>query len=227
MWGRAFLFSMIAANVYGKIVSMDICADAWVLEHYKSEDIGAITFLSEKEEGIAQHRGTTEELLTLLPSLVVSEHPLSLKQKRKLYEQSVSLKVLPPLNTISDLYQRFPQAKPNQFPNLGQGRTVLMITHGLHSPGMQTFWNDVLDKMGFKNATANMGIKGWGYVSLEKILLAKPSLIILLGEDVTLHPCLKHIAVQRIPSQYYLCPSPKSLTKIVGLLADAYHGWPQ
>jgi ABC-type Fe3+-hydroxamate transport system substrate-binding protein len=91
----------------------------------------------------------------------------------------------------------------------------MMVTQGLHSPGAGTFWHDVLGAMGFKNATAAMGIKGWGYVSAEQILVAKPSMVIVLGENTTLPSYLRHIPVKRISSIDYLCPSPNGLHKII------------
>jgi ABC-type Fe3+-hydroxamate transport system substrate-binding protein len=218
MWVRALVFSVIAMGAHAKIVSMDMCADAWVLENYEPKDIGAITFLT-GSSGLPQHRGTTEELLTLKPALVVTEYPLSQKQSKMLTDRYIPIKILPPLNRLQDLYQRFPKAKPMAFPNLGHGKTVMMVTQGLHSPGDQTFWHDVLGKMGFKNATASMGIKGWGYVSVEQILVAKPIMLIILGENVVLPKCLKHIPVKRISNADYLCPSPDGLKRIMERLA--------
>ena len=219
MWVRALVFSLMAMIAHGKVVSMDMCADSWVLENHDPKDIGAITFLTKDVKGVPKHRGTTEEILVLNPSMVISEFPLSPKQKRKMEERNVVLETLPPLNQLSDLYQRFPKAPAITFPNLGHGRTVMMVTQGLHSPGDQTFWHDILGAMGFKNATAAMGIKGWGYVSAEQILVAKPSMLIVLGENMVLPKCLKHIPVKRISNTDYLCPSPGGLHRIMERLA--------
>ena len=214
MWVRALVFSLMAMGVHAKIVSMDMCADAWVLENYEPKDIGAITFLTE-DVNLRKHKGTTEEILTLHPSSVVTEYPLSQKQSKMLTDRHIPITILPPLNRLQDLYQRFPKAPAITFPNLGHGKTVMMVTQGLHSPGDQTFWHDVLGVMGFKNATAAMGIKGWGYVSAEQILVAKPSMLIVLGENMVLPKALHHIPVKRISHTDYLCPSPGCLQRIV------------
>lgn len=218
MLARVLLFNVIGIATYAKVISMDICADAWVLEQYAPQDIGAVTFLTQKAEGLIQHRGTTEEILALRPSLVVTDYPLSEKQKRKLEERNIVVKTLLPLNRLSDLYQRFPQSQPVTFSNIGHGRTVIMLTHSLHSPGGQTFWNDVLKQLGFKNATAIMGVQGWRYVSTEQILVAKPAMLVVLGENVVLPSCLKHIPVKHVLSKDYLCPSPEGIERIMEVL---------
>jgi hypothetical protein len=221
MWVRALAFSVMTILAHGKVVSMDMCADAWVLENYEPKDIGAITFLTEGaglRKHLRKHKSTTEEILMLHPSSVVTEYPLSQKQSRILTDRHIPIKILPPLNRLQDLYQRFPKAQAITFPNLGHGRTVMMVTQGLHSPGDHTFWHDVLGSMGFKNATAAMGIKGWGYVSAEQILVEKPSMLIVLGENTSLPSCLRHLSVKRMPDKEYFCPSPKGVETIIRAL---------
>ncbi len=209
------LFSLICCRVYGAILSMDMCSDLWVLDHYPEEQIVALTYLSQEPKSLARHHGTTEEILRANPSLVISEFPLSSKQSYYLKKHNIPLKTLPPLDRLEDLYKRFPNARGLNIPPIGPGKKALILTQGLHTPGKETFWGDVLEALGFINLSANAGIIQWGYLSSEKILALKPDLIIVFGEDTSLPPSLRSFPIKQISAKDYLCPSPQGIQKIV------------
>lgn len=218
MWERVLIFSLWALITEAKVLSMDMCADQWVLDHYDAYDISAVTHLSKDRTKGLYHFGTTEEILWLKPSVIVSEFPLSSKQQYALRKQKISFNVLPPLKTLDDFYKRFPKEKRALLPSIGKGKKVLILTQNFHTPGRDTFWHDVLGALGFINLTATVDIKGWGYLSGEKILALRPDFLIIFGKETTVPLCLGHIPVKYIQKDAYLCPSPKGLQTIVETL---------
>lgn len=218
MWARLLFFSMVPFFVQGTILSMDMCADHWVLDHYAPEQILAVTYLSNAHESLHRHRGTTEEILRLKPSMIVSEFPLSPHKVHHLKKHKITLKTLAPLDRFDDLYKRFPNTKPQSIPSIGLGKKALIITQNLHTPGQETFWGDLLEKLGFINIAAVADIKGWGYVSSEKILALNPEVLIVFGEKTTVPPCLKTLKINYIHDADYLCPSPQGIMRIIEAL---------
>jgi ABC-type Fe3+-hydroxamate transport system substrate-binding protein len=216
MWGHALIFSLIPLIGLGKVMSMDMCADRFVLHHYDKGDILATTYLSKAPT--RHHTGTTEEILALNPSLVISEFPLPSKQHDYLKTRGISFKILPALHTLDDLYKRFPKASPINFPAIGLGRRVLILTQNLHTPGAKTFWDDVLKTLGFINLSCVAGIKGWGYLSTEKILALKPDLLIVFGKRTTVPMCLMSMPMKYIADDDYLCPSPDGVQRMIEAL---------
>lgn len=217
---RIFLFSLWATLCWGKVVSLDMCADQWVLCTYNKEQIGAVTFLSQKlqetsAKKIATHNGTTEEILALQPTLLIADFLPSFNQRQHWNRHKIPLKILPKIFQLSDLRARFPQARPLVFPSLGKGRLVFILTQNLHSPGKATLWNEVLEKLGFVNGMARLGREGWGYVSAEQILFLNPALLIVFGTRTTFPPSLQSFPIKHIEERDYLCPSPEGLQRII------------
>lgn len=214
------LFSLMASSSLGKVASLDLCSDAWILENFSEEEIGGMTFLGrDLQETMLQkpplHRGTTEEILVLNPQSVVSEFPLCPRRKRIFEEKGIRLHLLPRLLRLKDLKKRFPWSRLPSFPSIGRGRVVFFVTNNLHSPGSCTFWGDVLECLGFINGTATLGHEGWHYLSAEHILSMNPSFLIVLGEGISLPPCLDKFQRHSLSSVDSLCPSPQGVHRLV------------
>ena len=101
-----------------------------------------------------------------------------------------------------------------------------------YTAGSDTLIDEVLAAAGLDNLAARAGIRGWGVLDLETLLLARPELLVLGDDDMApalagealRHPALAALARStasvRVPEQWWTCPGPW-LAEAVETLAAA------
>ncbi|OQA55249.1 MAG: corrinoid ABC transporter substrate-binding protein [Candidatus Omnitrophica bacterium ADurb.Bin277] len=127
---------------------------------------------------------------------------------------------------------------PFQHPVLeGLNRAVFFQSDN-YVPGEGTFENAVMEAAGFRNIAAELGIRDYGRIDLERLIDARPDVIIYSSEqrnsktvrgEVLGHPAIKKalpdVRIVTIPTLYLSCGSPVSV-EAVRILAKAARASP-
>ncbi len=201
-----------------KVVSLDGCADQYVLGLVPRDQILALSDRARLPDSYFRERATTvrriqprlETILALNPDVVVRTWGGDLnliKALEKHYIRIININEItnydqakPELFRVArELGQeagagieahRFDQAMAAIQP-AGEGRTVLYYTPGGYSAGPDTMTGDMLQRLGFKLETQN---KGFFYLSPEVLLSMKPDIFALAFYD-------DHYAMRRVPGR--------------------------
>ena len=110
--------------------------------------------------------------------------------------------------------------------------SALMVQPGGFTAGPGTFEHELIAAAGLDDAAASFGIHGYGYVSLEHLLLSQPRIIVAaayatshpsLAETMLNHPAIAKAAgainVVRMPSNLWDCAGPANADAIAILAA--------
>lgn len=201
-----------------KVISLDGCADQYVLGLVPRDQILALSDRARLPDSYFRERAATvrriqprlETILALNPDVVVRTWGGDLNLIKALEKHHIRIV------NINDI-TNYDQAKPELFRvarELGQeagagiearrfdqamtaiqpagaGRTVLYYTPGGYSAGPDTMIGDMLERLGFKLETQN---KGFFYLSPEVLLSMKPDIFALAFYD-------DHYAMRRVPGR--------------------------
>lgn len=98
-----------------KILSLDLCADQWLLWLFPHEEIAAITHLAkdphisyfaERAQGLPTHDGRIETILQRGATTVIADSYIDPHKEMMLKKMGIKVIVLPPLNSIDTLAKR-------------------------------------------------------------------------------------------------------------------------
>lgn len=94
-------------------------------------------------------------------------------------------------------------------------------------PGAETFENAIMEAAGLENVAVTLGIQDYGNLPLEKLIQAKPDILILASDqtqnktvrgEVLMHPAIQkalpNIKTVTIPSSLLNCGSPASVEAV-------------
>lgn len=199
MWARKFIISFIvfiAGSTYGRVLSLDLAADQWVLGLCAKENIHAVSylaqmpqfsFLHQKAQNIPTHRGNIEDFLDPNITLIIGYRPIS-PLHEKLFKKTRARVILLEAPTSIQALKEQIEYLTRVF-NQPQKRTawlqkikciqkkkrskILLFTGHRHAPGQKTLFGELLTKMGYEMPP----YLGWQYLSLEKILVYGPQYI--------------------------------------------------
>lgn len=254
---------VLAALEPQRIVSVNVCGDLLVLALVPTGRIASLSFLAsdptlsplaELAKGIPANGGTAEEVLSFEPDLVlVGRHTTrsTTALLRRLGYPVLELEVPDSLDAareqirgvalalgvpeagqemIARLDERVSTARPR--PGTDRPLAVLYRANGF-TAGPRSLPGSLMEAAGFDNLAGRADIRHWGMLPLETLLLAKPSVLILDGDDdaspalatrMLDHPALSRlresITVVEIPRQLWSCPGPW-LAQAVERLATA------
>lgn len=110
-------------------------------------------------------------------------------------------------------------------------KSVIVYSPNGYTIGANTLENDILNKAGYRNLAAEMGIDGFQQISLESLIAAKPDLLYIdnnvvngdsLASAYIAHPALDRAVAQKdhisIPTPLRICAGPM-LTEAIAYLA--------
>lgn len=201
--------SKIDKDDTGKIVSINPCTDAILLELASPEQIGAISQYShdptsssveleiaKKFTAIGQ---SAEEIIALKPSLVLAGGHLSPSTLRALHSLDIRVMQSPVANSIDQSHDQIRdiataidqeergEALIKQIEMaLGKASTdtpaipALIWQGGGLVPGKDTLIDELLAHTGFENTATQYGLSQWDIIGLER-LSANPPAVILRG----------------------------------------------
>lgn len=234
-----------------RIVSLNVCADQLVLALAPHNAIASLSFLARSPSHSALHarvgniqlnRGSAEEVLALSPDLVVAGRYTTRATVAMLRRLNMRVHELDLAETIDDtltqivsfasvigrpergirmaksLSQRLTAYRPA--PNAPHPMALIYRANGF-TAGRASLAGDLLVHTGFENLAAHAGIANFGHISLEKLVLQRPDVIIFdetahtgssLAAQSLRHPLFKRLAsktsMQRIPASLWSCAGP-------------------
>jgi iron complex transport system substrate-binding protein len=249
-----------------RIVSINICGDLLALSLAPRARIASVTFLAadpvmspiaSAADGVPLNYGKAEEVLALRPDLVLAGrytaratvallerlgYPViefdvaeSLDDARtQIRTAAVAMGVVEAgEKMIAALDARIEAAAANR-----GGKRPLAAVYGPNgfTPGPRTLSGSLIELAGFENLAARAGIRYWGNLSLERLLLARPDVLIVearqdraraLADQILAHPALDdlrdRITVAEVPRPLWSCPGPwiaDALDRLAAARAD-------
>ena len=248
MWGPLLLSSFLAWASHGKVASLDLCADQWLLEF---EVENALTTALSKNPEVSFHAdgathtygATVEELLKHNVTLVLAQHSPSPTLRSILKKKGIRLVVLGPVQSLKDLMaitkkigvllskETLAAHHIHTLKNLKafpRQKRVLFMGGGQSTFGSKCLFNEILSYAGLENVMANT-LSGWGYTNWEEVVAHAPNRIIFLGEDGA--PCLTHPALKKtgllnnktsLPQRFTLCHTPSSIIALINRLKEIH-----
>ena len=203
MWGVmlrfSVLFFIIASPIAAvRIVSLDVCADQWVLWLFKPDAIAGVSYIS-KDASLSfyadraqlhpSHHGAMEEILALHPDIVIAEGPIPARKKKLFQKLAIPFIELSPITTFEDMQKRqqwFQEHFPGHLRDdildwqpMGDTiptpqKYVYMETYG-HLRPSDNFLHRVFKRMGLEDA---MDTPQKAYLHPEELALVEADLMI-------------------------------------------------
>ena len=233
------------------VVSIHLCADHLALLLADRGRVLSVSYLAADPEystvvdlarGIPVNHGNADEVIALNPDIVIAGRHAAgftiatlrrlgftvvevatansidgvraeIRQVAKALDRQARGEAL-----IADLYRRL-RAVAASAP---KARLLAAIYHtGNQTIGGRSLANDIIELAGFENYAATLGIVGYGHLSLERLLVGRPAVLIFNrgagrlpseGGTALSHPALaaylKGARRVVIPSRLWSCPSP-------------------
>lgn len=248
MWARIFIFSVLIGPLWASIVSLDLCADQWVLGLTHREEIHSISYLAQDKElsylaaqaqGLPTHSGTLENFLDPSIKIIIGYEPISIPVKKLCRKRGILLielsypqsfdELKKQILLLTRLFHKEPQGEKwiRQLASFkkdpSRGTAVFYGTQGL-SPGNHTLFNDILNAAGYDNLYEYK--KGWTYNPVESLLSAALSALFFLDPPpaTSLWAHLKKkIRTQEISHRLTLCPYPPAVFDLIDRLKKDPH----
>jgi iron complex transport system substrate-binding protein len=223
-WLGCGLFAALGASqalAAPRVVSLDMCADQYVLGLVPRENIAGISmrshlpesFYRERAKGLQRVPAKSEAVLALAPDVVVRTWGGDRKLMDMLTKAGIKVVTINDLMSLDQAEgellrvgqalgqagaaqeeaRRFRAAMDTIRP-IGLGRTVLYYTPGGYSAGPDTFTGDFLTRLSFRMETQT---KGFYFLSPEVLLSLKPDVFALGFYDDA-------YAMRRVPGRHPL-----------------------
>lgn len=246
------------AGALPRIVSINPCVDAVLMQIADPRQIAGISHYSRDARAtsvplawanrFAAVSGTAEEVVALAPDLVIAGghvEPSTIAALDRMGIPLVQIGVpetakesIEQVRTIAGaihrtaagdaLIGRIEQAIADAAPAGGRPVPALIWQGGGLVPGTGTLADDLLNKSGYRNVSADYGLKQWDVLPLEP-MIARPPRVLLSGgangqgDRMLGHPVLdrlkQRIAVRPYPNRLLQCGGP-TIIDAVGQLAS-------
>ncbi len=209
-----------------QIVSLNLCADQLLLALADRRQIGAVTVYAADPamsaaagaaRGLRTTRGTSEELLTLAPGLILAA-PYQVAAKQVLLpgtrviavpEANDAAAIVTNLTTVAAAVGHYERAAPliaqlrATLPPIGvpRGPVVAQYQRGGYLSGTGTLVDDLMRRAGLRNLATELHRPPLSRLSLEEIIAAKPDYLLIerrtgpggdRGAALLDHPALAH-----------------------------------
>lgn len=238
----------VAAATPGRVVSINLCADTLLLELLPPSHIRSVSFLAAdpaystvaaRVGDIPLNHSRVEEVARYHPDLVLASNLSSDVTVTALRRLGYRVAIVRAPDTLADVYAIIRStaallgvpAKGErlltsirralaQAASPADGRRPLAVFYGAngYSVGSGTLQDDLLHAAGFRNLAVQLGIHGGGRMSIERLIAARPDVVILddfeshkpsLAERRLRQPALREgLAAARevkIAPKYWMC----------------------
>jgi iron complex transport system substrate-binding protein len=249
------IVSAHAAGPPERIVSTNVCTDQLLLLLVERERIAALSNLStdptlstmaETARGIPQTGGRAEEIVPLKPDLVLANAWTGAKASRFLKGLGIKVLVVPEaksLEEIGDVVAMLGDAliaseraaqivsdMRSRIANLRRApsrRMALVYEPNGYTPSTGTLTDSVLMASGWTNLAPTLGVRSYGAVPLERVVLTQPDLLVFddhapsnasRAQGLLHHPALKTVAgkakIEWMPSRLWICAGPWTIDAV-------------
>ncbi|MET0294847.1 MAG: ABC transporter substrate-binding protein [Phenylobacterium sp.] len=250
----------LAAGPPRRIVSLNACLDTVLVRVADRGQIAALSHYARDPHGstivdIARTLPftyeTAEEVVSLRPDLVISSAHSSLATRNALKRLGVRQERFSVPDTLAESYAqirevaalaghpergealiaRIETALRAARPRAGQPRLTAAIfePHGLTAGG-GTLVGEMMDRCGFENVASRYGLKKWGNIPLERLIVDPPQ-VLLAGETspgaptwaerIVEHPALRRVSNRMhravFPTRLLYCGGPVLIHTVAAL----------
>lgn len=241
----ALLLAARADAVPRRVVSINPCIDAIMMQVADAEQIAAISHYSKDMRAtsitasqaarFAATSGTAEEIVALAPDLVLSGphvEPATIAALRRLriplLQVSVPDTIAQSRQQVADVAravghpQRGAALIARMDAAVAAARTAappidaLIWQGGGLVPGTATLADDLLRASGFRNKSADYGLDKWDVLSLEPLLARPPQLLLTIGETARADRMLGHPAMAQLSRRVAVRAWPERLLRCGG-----------
>ncbi|MEZ5758221.1 MAG: ABC transporter substrate-binding protein [Emcibacteraceae bacterium] len=236
------------ADELPKAVSLDFCADQYLLALADPKQIIAVSkyakdqnsFYRDRAAGLKQYGGTVEEILMMKPDVVLGtdwsfmiqpalkNYGIETDTPQYGYETDILLKNLEHFGEVLNRHKQAEKIKTDYIDRLSKLEKLpksdiraAYITPSGYTGGTGTYIDNIIKLAGFKSLAEENGTIGWQPLSLEKLLMNPPDLIVtsFFGQSdvevshwsLTRHPEIQKIMAEiptvSIPSDMISCGS--------------------
>jgi iron complex transport system substrate-binding protein len=239
------LLLAVPAAAQPRVVSINPCVDAILMHvadagqiagisHY-SKDPRASSITPSQAARFAATSGTAEEVVALAPDLVIaSAHvaPATLAALQRMNIALVQIGVPATIAESRDQIRRIAAATghPERGARLNAridaalaaARTdappvpALIWQGGGLVPGTRTLADELLQRTGFRNLSADYGLKDWDVLPLEYLVASPPRVLFSVADASGEDRMLNHPAVRRLARQIAIRPFPERLLRCGG-----------
>lgn len=263
--GLALALSLLAepaAAWPNRIVSLNMCADQFVLMLADPANIVALShfsksaersYMAEAAEPFPITHGRIEHILSLAPDLVLTGPFTTATVGAMLKRTGVATHEVPVVNSLAEIRtvtrataaalghpergERLVAEMDRQLatlkPRPGARPLAAAFEANAIAVGGGTLIDDVLKVAGFDNMATKLGMTGYAYLPLEKLIAARPEFLVVgvvdrrypsLGQQLLDHPALSRGVrpwrTVTVPGRLWVCGTPK-VTEAVRLLTEA------
>lgn len=263
-----FITPMSFPGPPARVVSINLCSDQLLLLLARPEQIASVSrlalepnssYMAGEAARFSVNDAKLEQLLLLEPDLVLAEGYTPYPFVRLLEHFGLRVEIVPNsfdlkgirrnirlvaglLGTqakgeslISDMDLRIQQIA-NRLPP-ARPKAVFYQPRG-YTSGRDTLQDTALSHAGWRNLSKELGVKGYGNIELESLLLAGPDQLFTsayapgthsVAQRGLSHPALNRITGDRpmieIPYRYWICGGPM-IADAIEMLADSHPGAP-
>ena len=256
--GLLALLAAPAAAAPARVVSMNLCTDQLAMLLAAPGQLVSVSALAREPESSAMaveaaawpvNHGLAEEIFLLAPDLVLAGAYTSRPAVELLERLGVPVLVVEPAVSIDDarrqigavgaalgrdaaardLLARFDAALAAVPPAPQRHPTAAIVGPSGYAAGPATLAGAVLARAGFDNLAGPMGIETGGTLSLERLLMAAPDLLVLpevypgwsRAEEFLRHPALadRGGATLTLPDRDWVCGTPALFDNLARLVA--------
>lgn len=221
---------MFAQAAPQRIVSLNPCLDAILVEVADQKQIGAISHYSHDPRAASipnaiakQFRktyGTAEDVMILNPDLVLADIYTPAATRQSLSKIGIKLMMFDVPKTVADSMMQIRQLSTAVGQTERGEALIARITTALSIPpqpeisvlirsdsgfvlGSGTVMDDLLNRSGFRNASTERGMKMSDIMPIESLLLMPPQLLFVISDSENLkarHPVMQRL-MQQIPTR--------------------------
>lgn len=217
----------------------------------------AYSYQWRKAKGLAQHDGLAEQIIPLQPDLIIGSNYSSGNSVGMLRQLGYEVATNAPPNTLAEAEaltrhigrlveepERAEQLVLQMQRDIARARelvadkpSLVAVSYGPNgfTAGSNTLKNEILEAAGYRNLATELGIEGYGNISLERLVSSNPDIIILdeltanseqpdqnsRAQSMPQHPVLKKLFADRslpsLPTSYWICPGPIASKAILKL----------
>lgn len=234
-----------------RIVSINPCADAILMQVADKSQIKAISYYSQDPKATSidlslasqfpKTFDTAEEVIAFKPDLVVAGAHVALPTVAALQRLKIPVVNVGVPKTIQESKEQIsllanitgnPQkglAVNNNIDKAIQNAksntqipAIIWQANGL-TPGSETLANEMLNIAGFKNKSGDYGIKSWGNVPLETLLSDAPKILMTKDDKDGSDTILSHPVVKKVGTKILVVDyRPSYLTCAGPVMIDAF-----